>query len=273
MKSHAHQPNPRYTPHLLLGIVLLITVGGCSSLQIASRWKDDAIRVDGKNDDWAGKTELIQAKKLTVGFSNDSDFVYVMLSTTDRATSRMLMTQGLTVWFDTAGGRTKVFGIHYPLGLFGSRSGRGRDEQGDPFGAFRGNTSLSEMEILGPGSDDVHRVPVSSADGILARGSASESGFVYELKVPYTSNERQSYSIHARTGSLLGIGFLTPEMSAAESGSGESSAGTGGGRGRGGRGGGGSSMGSTPDRVQSSVEPLREWMTVQLVAPDSAKLH
>ncbi len=270
MKRPPHVPDFRTRANSLSAFVLLLLVAGCSSLRVPSRWASGSIAVDGKSDDWAGKSTLLRGEKLAVGFANDTNFVYVMLATADRAITRLLMTQGLTVWFDTSGGRATTFGIHYPLGLFSGRPEGGREGQGDPFGAFRGDNSTAELEVLGRRSDETRRLPVIAANGILARISVSESGFAYELRVPYATASPFPFSIRARSGSVIGVGFVTPEMSPTEGSSEESSGGRSGGRGRGGRGGGGSPTGSAQDRATSAVEPIREWMAVQLVSPDSA---
>ncbi len=250
----------------MAGMALLLVVGGCGTLQLSSQWTGNAISVDGRADDWTGKTTSIGTKKMAIGFANDTNYVYLMLSTTDRSTSRMLMMQGLTVWFDTAGGRTKSYGIHYPIGLF---SGGGRQSESDPFSATRGNSPMSQLELLRPGQDDARRLPVSVAQGIQARVSYTDAGFVYELRIPYASDAHFPYSLCARPGALIGVGLETPDVGGSLAGSSATSGG-GGGRGRGGRG-GGSSGGSEPERTQAPPEPLKDWMKVQLFSPDSLR--
>ncbi len=262
---------PQRTSAYFLGVFVLLILGGCGSLQLASRWPEQAIVVDGVTSEWRDKTSSIESKKVTIGFANDSNFVYMMLSTSDRALSRMLATQGLTVWFDPAGGRKETFGIHYPLGLLAGKSGtQGTDT--DVKDAFRVSASMSELEILGASKDDTHRMSVLAAGDIQVRAKVDPSSFSYELRVPYAADDRIPFSIRAKSGSLIGVGLTTPPT---ETGDGSLSGGAsapsgGGGRGRGGRG-GGSSMGSEPDRLRQTVEPLRDWMTVQLISPDSVK--
>lgn len=271
MKRHSSLSNHIKDLRWFAGMFLLLCVGGCGSLQLASQWSDNTINVDGKSDEWTGKTEPMGSKKLTIGFANDTNYVYMMLSTGDRTMSRMLMIRGLNVWFDSAGGRNKTFGIHYPLGILSGRSTGGRGTQTDPLSALKGNTALSELEILGSVNDNRRAMPIAAAGGIQARINYSESSLVYELRVPYTTGERFPFSIQARSGSLIGVGLETPDMGSTAGGTGGTSGGTGGGRGRGGRG-GTSSMGSEPERTQASVEPLNDWMKVQLMSPDSLRV-
>ncbi len=252
---------------------VLVLLGGCGSLQLSSRWPEQAIVVDGITGEWANKTTSIESKKLTVGFANDSNFVYMMLSTSDRALSHMLATQGLTVWFDPSGGRKETFGIHYPLGLFGGKSG-GRGTETDVKDVFRVSASMSELEILGARKDDTRRMSVLAAGDIQVRAKVDQTSFSYELRIPYATDERIPFSIRAKPGTPIGVGLTTPPAETADgslSGSSSAGGGGGGGRGRGGRG-GGSSMGSEPDRARQTVEPLSEWMTVQLMSPDSVKV-
>jgi len=254
----------------LAGMALLLFVGGCAALQLSSQWTENAVSVDGRVDDWSGKTTSIGAKRLTIGFANDTNYVYMMLATTDRATSRMLVMQGLTIWFDTSGGRTKSYGIHYPIGLFSGGSGGGRQAESDPFSPMGGNSPMSQLEVLRPGQDDVRRLQIASAQGIQARVSYTETGFVYELRIPYASAERFPYSLRARPGSVIGVGLETPDVGGSQASSGAAPGGGGGGRGRGGRG-GGSSGGSETQGTQAPVEPLKDWMKVQLFSPDSLR--
>ncbi len=253
------------------GFLILFLLGGCTSLQLTSRWSNQPVNVDGSSSEWADKTATIESRKLTVGFANDTNYVYMILSTNDRTVSRMLMGQGLTVWFDPQGGRDKTFGIHYPLGAFSARSSRNGGTRPDPAGAFKGGESMSELEIVGSESDSPHRMQIMAAGGIQAKVKYEESSFVYELRVPYMSNERFPFSVRAKSGAQIGVGLETPDADNSSGGSGGASAGGGGGRGRGGRA-GGSSVGSDPDRVQVSMEPLKDWMKVQLTSPDSVRV-
>ncbi len=133
---------------------------------------------------------------------------------------------------------------------------------------------MSDLEILGPGSNDRRRMQIASAVGIQARVRFEDPSFVYELRVPYGSDAGLPLSIRAASGTQIGVGLETPDIDSPSSSFSSSSGGAGGGGrgGRGGRGGGGSgSSGSESERPQQTIEPLRDWMVVQLVSPDSVK--
>ncbi len=247
-------------------VILLMTVGGCASLEVASHWPQKPITVDGNKSEWADETFLVNDNKLTVGVANDSNFVYLMLSTSDRQLARMIVSQGLTVWFDPEGGRGKYLGIHYPLGFTGGGNDQAATAQ------RRTVASLSELEVLGPGSDEQHRFPVTATEGLQARFNLGNTSITYELKVPYTEGAGFPYSVKSKRGAPIGIGLETPREYAAPDQSSGGGQGSGGGRGRGGR--GGSSGGTTDSdarRTQESAGPIKQWMKVQLVSPDSVR--
>jgi uncharacterized membrane protein YgcG len=264
---------------MFCAIGLIVFLAGCGSMELASRWSEQKPVLDGNTAEWADKSITIENKKLTLGLMNDSTFVYLMLATNDRQYSRMLMARGLTVWFDASGGREKTFGVHYPLGITAGRPQRSSDisRDAETFDSqLQANAPLTDLEILGPGKEDRHKMPIMATGGIQAKAIFAAGSFVYELKVPFPDDSRFPFSIRSKAGTKIGVGLETPDFESQGGEQGGFGGGGGGGRGgggggRGGRGGGGGgSMGSNPERVSGAASPLKVWLSVQLASPDSA---
>ena len=284
MKISTRVRHPAFSiilPAVSIVILLSFVFDGCgTTMHLPSHWTEKNVVVDGKNNEW-DRTYLIDDNKLVIGFVNDSNFVYVLLATNDRPLA-MTMMRGLTVWFDAQGGNDKTFGIHYPMGGMFSHAGRsgatGNDESTiEPF-----DLPPTELEILGPGKNDRHRMQIMETGGIQARYNMTVNSFVYELRVPFAVGDQFPFAIHSKAGGAVGLGLETSqgrmqrkEQGASERGGGmeaadergdESEGGLGGMRG-GGRGGerGGLGQGG----LKESSGSLDMWMRVQLVAKDS----
>lgn len=223
-------------PIVVSAFVAGITFGGCAStMNLPSHWNENKIVVDGKNNDW-DVTYLIDDNKLVIGFVNDSSFVYMLLATNDRPLATSLM-RGITVWFDPQGGKEKTFGIHYPLGgmsLRGARRGAGQESDTLTEAPERIGSVPTELEILGPGKDDRHKMQVMETGGIQANANLAGNSFVYEIRVPYS--EAYPFSIKTKPASVIGLGLETAQ--AGTSGKGQPRGGKGGGLKGGGEGGG-----------------------------------
>lgn len=101
-----------------LAFIFAITqLAGCKNLELNSHWRDREVTVDGINSEWENSTIYIEDEKILVGVMNDQDFLYISLITGSPALRRQMMGQGFIIWFDPEGGKKKVFGIQYPLGL------------------------------------------------------------------------------------------------------------------------------------------------------------
>lgn len=263
--------------HVVVSIIAFFSLllSGCATLELASNWRADAVAIDGRMNEWGDKTVLIDNGKILMGIQNDSNFVYLMLSTNDRSLGRKLMSQGLTVWFDQKSGKDKTFGIRFPIGY---RSAGVTPPDEDLRGAMPADQSrnaslLRELEILGPGKEDHQRMAIMAAGGIDAKVSFSPGSFVYELKVPFLDNDRYPFSIRAQSGASLGLGLETPEISDRpdfQGGEGGGVGAAGGGR-RGSSGRGQGPTGPDPERMREMMEPLKIWMKVQLAGVGAVK--
>lgn len=255
---------------------LFVSLAGCGSMEYAGTWRSRDITIDGRQTEWENLLTRLEDQPIMFGVVNDSNFLYLILQTSDRPTMRQLMFRGLTVWFDRTGGDEKRFGIHYPLGIQGMEmrmpprdreAEPNRDE--NPF--MRMPVDTTEIEILGPMENERHRMSVIELREIRAKFQIVEGTFIYELQIPLADIGADPYAIGTSPGGIIGVGLETGERMERPAG-GEGMMPPQGGEGRGdrrGRGGmegppGGGRMG-----MQSS--PLNVWGTVRLALPAAAK--
>jgi hypothetical protein len=71
---------------------------------------------------------------------------------------------------------------------------------------------LTELEIIGPGKDKPHRIPVKEVKGIEVKINLSGGMVVYELKVPLRSGEQFPYAIGTQPGDAIGLGLEIPKF-------------------------------------------------------------
>jgi hypothetical protein len=196
-----------------LALIMLWGLTGCGSFkafQIESRPPEHQVIVDGKADDWAGHLFVVEGQKISLGFLNDPDYLYVCLRTDDGAMRRQLLRSGLTVWIDPRAGRKKTLGIKYPIGLKSSeqRMWKGEEpEEAEAPGELGGN--LTDMEIFRQGNIEPETLDIADAGGIELKAATAGRSFVYELKVPLAQSSQETIGVGASPGGTVGIGFET----------------------------------------------------------------
>ncbi len=256
----------------------LLFVVGCGTIDLKSRWRDREITIDGKNTEWR-YLNVLDDKETSVGVLNDNEFIYLLFITTNRNVHNQVVRRGLTLWFDSDGGKDEKFGVHYPIGFGGIRSAQdGGPENDNEWQNLRKENSTDELEIIGPKKEDRHRMTLAETGGIEARFTTSNDVLVYEMRVPLLENSSHPFAIGTKSGARIGVGVMTLNARASEKpaqdfgeNGGERGEGSGGrdGAGMGGRGrrGGGERKGSS-----GQAEPFTMWAKVQLASKDTV-LH
>jgi hypothetical protein len=214
---------------LLMSFVLIFLSVACGATELSSTWKDRDIVIDGKSGDWLDALYYFENDDVSVGFFNDSEYLYICLLAEDYSIQRQVVMQGFTLWLDPTGGEEKTFGIKFPLGMMamdedrlpgemgGERPDRDRmegtqRERPDPDMIRKAfEKTLDELEILGPGKDERKRILVHEAEG-LEISVRNETGLLtYELRVPLESLGGNSYAIGTTAGALIGVGLEVPK--------------------------------------------------------------
>ena len=140
-------------------------------------------------------------------------------------------------------------------------------------------TSTSDLELLGPGKNEVRSMVPANLIGIDLKAGLHNGTFVYELKVPLAENDSSPYGIGLENGGPIGFGCEIPqidrsrmreEMAAGGGGGmrGVSGGGMRGGGDRGGMRGGGGSRGMRGGGFERP-EQLKMWAIIHLVFPTS----
>jgi len=115
-------------------------------------------------------------------------------------------------WHDTL--ITQTFGIKYPVGMQASDLLRDMRRDGQNLEKAREvpRRPMNELEILGPGKDEVEKMTIEEAKGIEIDIEFSSGMLIYELKVPLIQSELHPYAIGAKPGSSVGIGLETAKI-------------------------------------------------------------
>jgi len=210
---------------------LVCLAAGCGPTQLDSRYKDRDIVIDGKYADWAGGLQTVGGDDITVGLANDGTDLCIALIVDDRQVRRQLAISGLFLWFDSSGGKTKQFGLRFPLGMEevagemprplgvaadaqktqpadGQRPqpADGQKPQREP------DEVILEMEVFSPSEQVWRRVGLKEIRGIEAAASRGTGPLVLEFRVPLAKTGPFGYGIGAAAGALIGVGLETLEI-------------------------------------------------------------
>lgn len=195
-------------------LLLLFSFGCGSQLKLNSAWHEPGATANANQEVQGKNLTYVEKENVSLAFSNDQDFLYITMVTTDRSIMRQFMTLGFTVWFDPDGGTDKTLGIRFPIGM--RERGftmRGREENGDQ-AAMRANfeQSLTEFEIIRSGQKEPERMYTKAAAGLKLKADVLENKLVYELQVPLKKLPDYPVAIAAKPNHSIGVGFETAKF-------------------------------------------------------------
>ncbi|HKJ66767.1 MAG TPA: hypothetical protein VKA68_02325 [bacterium] len=102
-------------------LAVLFLVAGCQTVQITSSRMASPPSIDGSLNDWPNGSEfLIDDGRMALTITNDRQHLYLGGVVTDKALQRVIRMQGLTIWLDPDGGRSKRIEIRIPAAAEGS---------------------------------------------------------------------------------------------------------------------------------------------------------
>jgi hypothetical protein len=197
-------------------ISLCCILPSCGGMEIASTFRDRIIAIDADARDWAGLS-LHTEKNVSFAVCNDSTYIYILLTTSERSLQRQFSGMGVNLWFDANGGSDKTFGIHYPVRTPGERQTPAGDERAGMEGG-PGEPPLmmeavsNDMEILGPGKDDRMIVSRAEAKDIQLKMSSASGQLVFELRVPLVRDPLHPHGIGVTIAGNVGVGLETPKF-------------------------------------------------------------
>ncbi|MDH5745115.1 MAG: hypothetical protein OEZ52_16355 [Candidatus Aminicenantes bacterium] len=197
---------------------------GCGLFEMDSKWRDRDIAIDGKSDDWLNAMMYLEEERISLGLLNDDNFLYICMIVDDPFIRGQIVRQGFELWFNPGGGKKKVFGIRFPIGMMEAEMPPEEVRAKDvPMKLDRGEQDperldqvlrrqMDELEILGPGKDESLRMPVEKAKGIEVKIEVASGVVIYELKVPLHLSEDLPFAIGAKAGDLIGVRLKIPKM-------------------------------------------------------------
>jgi len=219
----------------LIFFLSCIVLTGCDRINLISTWRNHEIVINGKYTDFGNVMAYYDEKeRVAINLFNDNDYLYICLISRNRQIETQLMMSGFVVWFDPDGGKNKVFGIHFPLGMkeMGMPMAEGEryseDERGRESGMARERGRHKDFEkrleileglqekielIIGPVNAKGKGMPIelsledANKQGIEAKMGHQNEYFVYELKVPFIKSVQHQYAIGAKTGKPIGFGL------------------------------------------------------------------
>lgn len=101
----------------LFWILALFLTGGCSPLYMKSTWLNHDLVLNGDVKDWPGGVNPLYGEKISMGASNNGDFLFLALVIRDSTGgvytnySHSIAAKGLTAWIDPHGEDARRFGI------------------------------------------------------------------------------------------------------------------------------------------------------------------
>ena len=258
-----------------LSALCMFGLMGCGGERIDSEWRTVDIEIDGEAGDWS-HVEFVEKDDMRFAVVNDGTHLYACIIPGSVSATNQIMLQGLTVWFDAAGGEEKAFGVRFPLGLTESSDTMKsiqrlrQSEQPDRsavFEEFKKSLTNFELRTLGKSAA---RLAVDNGQGIEVQvGLSFNNSMIYELKVPLAVDGVAHHALGVSPGVPIGVGLDSPEFDreVMMQRMGSSSRGSGGGKGGGGRGGGrrGGRGGSSAARPEIP-DPIDIWGKLQLAA-------
>ena len=264
-------------------------LSGCSAVQYPSTMAEEIV-VDGKQNDWSGSMTYFEDPGLMLGIKNDSEYLYICMSSGSSEISKQIIMGGLIFWIDPDGGSDKFKGIRFPLGMAGNKAGMremkdmrqsgingnpgSMERPGEMNGADRKkmlDMMAGRLKIIRSEPEEEFVLDISEVSGVEAMIGDDSGVFTIELKIPLQRSENNMFAAGVEPGGKLGLGLCTPEferpsMSGSRGGGGGMRPGGGMGGMSGGRGGGGGMRPGGGMRAGSFSQPeeIDIWMEVSL---------
>lgn len=222
--NFSHQDTPRGVQmwedemkkslYVLTTIFVTISLWGCGggpAMEVQSHWSDSAVIIDGTADDWAEfPLEYSEKEKISLGVRNDSENIYFVFLARDERMVRKIQMAGITLWFDTNGGKKKDFGIRYRGGVAlmkNLQKAPGFWENMPP--EQKATFMQSRSEMLGMITVIKKGEEVSMLENNPtgpAAASANQDGiFGYEFRIPIVASDSISHAISTSSGEKISM--------------------------------------------------------------------
>ncbi len=202
---------------IILSSFALCSICGCGggAMEIETPWSSEPIKIDGESEDWSSTpVSYFEEKDVTLGLCNDNDNLYVLFNFRNESWARIIKRHGVTIWFDTAGGKRKDMGIRF-IG------GPAPAEMESDRGGFLKQLTPEEREVIILGlekmedqliiiEDEQERViPPDGSCGPAVSSANNQGVFTYEFSIPLQEGEENSdyYYLNEEPEHTISIGL------------------------------------------------------------------
>ncbi len=259
---------------IILLVVFFFILQSCSDPAMESSWQNTTITIDGSKQDWLGSLKYFEDEKVAIGISNDNDFVYFCLATSDNSKIMKILRTGFTVWLDPQNSDGETIGFQYPIkretaGMMDRSQRRENNDKNLKKMIEKFKAEQNEILIVNHDKFPLNAYPLENETGLEVKINYEMHQMVYELKVPLANNKLSNIYTDALPNELLNVGFESGEFERPEGGErGGMNMGGEPGDGRQGRGRGGMRRGRRPNKgnIQEMRNPIEFWMEVKLAA-------
>jgi hypothetical protein len=198
---------------LAFSFFVLIFFFGCSSTPELISTTGNNIVIDGNDSDWGANLKYLPDEKVAVGVSNDDNYFYLCLTTSDLSKVMPMFGAGFTVWLENEK-NDSTLGIRYPLHNIVNEARvmtnpEAVREKGRGMLLKKLMSDQDEIRILNKDNFPVTAISTSDSSGITARIGYNNDQFVYELRVPLNNNDNNKYCLSAIPGEKLSVKFET----------------------------------------------------------------
>jgi hypothetical protein len=192
--------------------IMLVFLAGCASLPLIDTGKDQL--EDQK------RYYYDVDSKIAYSINRDDNNIYISLKTDDENAIRSLFRQGLYVYLDPNGRKSKDIYFNYPISVKTGGRGPGmmqneKMQKQDGQGQFNAKPAFNvndlidhaDMEAIFSYRDLAEKMPVYSqrTDIAVALSSPKEGSFLYQLRIPFDrlgKDDLTHVSIGIETGTI-----------------------------------------------------------------------
>jgi len=176
---------------IVLILFMVFTFSGCSSYSVISKKFNKPIVVDGKLNDWNGKLRYFKDEKMAVGVSNDSENLYICLSTANQSNITKMLHMGFTIWLEPGNEKDETIGIQYPIKEEMTEHRRIVESAGNSFGRQRFEKIIkkiklnkSEYLLINDDNFPLGAYSLTDRNGVKIGLGYDAGKLVYEMKIP-----------------------------------------------------------------------------------------
>lgn len=223
MQQRTGRPRPAqvWLRVFVIGLMILATgvYAHAGDLKLSSTWRQTDIIIDGNEDDWSGRQVYIEAIKGAIGVANDSEYLYVAISTQREDLMMKILMAGFSVWMNGDGDKDREFGIRYPNlrppKPVGEREPSGTAPRESPdlesILAIL-DTSTAQPMLVGIDGTIIQRLSSDGTAHAAAAMAQRHGRLIFEFSVPLAATAVHPRAIGTLLGEKFSLGLATAKL-------------------------------------------------------------